>query len=370
MAEEQESQESRTEEPTPRRRAKAREEGRIARSQELSAAALLVAGTALLATVGGRSIGSYLVEIFRAGPSWLLLDQPSAAGAAAWIRSVVSGSFMALLPFAVGLAIAAVATGLVQSRGTVSWKPVAPDWSRVNPLNGFKRIFGTEALVALVKSTLKLVILGTVTYHVLDQAWPEFVRLGDSAPIAVVHLLRGTTVRLALTVGLAFLGVGVFDYAVQHFRHEKSLKMSRQEVIQEHREQEGDPHVKARIRQIARQRARKRMLAQVAKADVVITNPTHIAVALKYDTSVAAAPVVVAMGERKLAERIKLLARGAGVPIIENKPLARALLATATVGAPIPPLLYVAVAEILAFVFRSRRSLPAGLAPAGARRSR
>jgi flagellar biosynthetic protein FlhB len=137
--------------------------------------------------------------------------------------------------------------------------------------------------------------------------------------------------------------------------------MSRQEVVQEYREQEGDPHVKARIRQIARQRARQRMLTSVAKADVVITNPTHIAIALRYDAAVSPAPIVVAMGERKLAERIKLLAKQAGVPLVENKPLARALLATCTVGAPIPPTMYVAVAEILAFVYKMRGRIPGAL---------
>ncbi len=165
---------------------------------------------------------------------------------------------------------------------------------------------------------------------------------------------------MSLAISLAFLAIGALDYVVQFFRLEKSLKMSKQEVIQEHRDQEGDPQIKARIRQIARQRTRQRMLSQVAKADVVITNPTHIAIALKYDVATGGAPVVVGMGERKLAERIKLLARQAGVPMIENKPLARALLATCKVGAPIPPAMYVAVAEILAYVYKMRgRSLTA-----------
>jgi flagellar biosynthetic protein FlhB len=176
-------------------------------------------------------------------------------------------------------------------------------------------------------------------------------------------------VRLALTVGLAFLVLGAFDYLVQFHRTEKQLKMSRHEVTQEYKEQEGDPLIKARVRQIARQRARRRMLTQVATADVVITNPTHIAVALKYDVNQAGAPVVVAMGERKLAERIKAIAGKSGVPIIENKPLARALRAACTVGAPIPPAFFIAVAEILAYVYRIRQRMPDAVAAAAAEMS-
>jgi flagellar biosynthetic protein FlhB len=273
----------------------------------------------------------------------------------------------AMAPLAIGLAVAAIAVGLVQSRGNVSWKPVQPDLSRINPIKGFGRIFGADAAINLLKSTLKLAILGTVTYLVIRRAWPHFADLVGEGPADIGRVLSSATLRMSASIGLAFLALGALDYGIQFFRLEKSLKMSRQEVVQEHREQEGDPHIKARIRQIARQRARQRMLAQVAKADVVITNPTHIAVALRYDLSLAGAPVVVAMGERKLAERIKLIAKGAGVPCIENRPLARALLATGTVGAPIPPALYVAVAEILAYVYRLGRRLPAAVSTAATR---
>jgi flagellar biosynthetic protein FlhB len=358
---ENEGAENRTEDPTPRRRQKAREEGRIAKSPELAAAVLLLTGTTLLASTGGSRIGDELVRLFRTGPGWLTTADPSAASAVTLIRLVVGRAFVAMLPFAVGLALVAIAIGLVQTRGNVSSKPARPDLSRINPLSGLKRIFGADAAFNLLKSSLKLAILGTVTYLVLRRAWPHFIELGDARTSDIAAALSGATTRLALTVGIAFLALGALDFGVQFFKLEKSLKMSRQEVVQEHREQEGDPHIKARIRQIARQRARQRMLTAVAKADVVVTNPTHIAIALKYDAAVSPAPIVVAMGERKLAERIKLLAKQANVPLVENKPLARALLATCTVGAPIPPAMYVAVAEILAFVYRMRGRIPGAL---------
>ena len=361
MAEE-EGADNRTEDPTPRRRQKARDEGRIARSHEFGAAVMLLAGAALLSTVAGESIGSRVVELFQAGPSWLLVEQPSLMGVVGIIRAVTLRAAMAMAPLALGLMAAAIVVGLVQSRGIYSWKPVQPDFNRINPLNGFKKVFGADAAINLVKSALKLTLLGSVVYMVMKAAWPHFVELGEERPIDIVRVMSSATLRMSITVGLAFLAIGGLDFAIQFFRHEKGLKMARHEIIQEHKEQEGDPQIKARIRQIARQRARQRMLSQVAKADVVITNPTHIAVALRYDVTQSGAPVVIAMGERKLAERIKAIARKAGVPMVENKPLARALLATASVGAPIPPALYVAVAEILAYVYRLRQRMPAAIA--------
>lgn len=367
---EQDGSDNRTEDPTPRRRQLARDEGRIARSNELVAAAVLVAGTILLASIGGRSIGHHAVELFRVSPAWLLNDDHSVGGVVALIRAVTLRTGAAMAPLMLSLAAVAIVTGLVQSRGVASWKPVEPDWSRLNPLNGLRRILGGEGVFNFVKSSLKMVILGMITYLVLRRAWPEIAALADAGPNRVIDAMTRTTVRASLWIGVAFMALGTLDYVVQFFRIEKGLKMSRQEIVQEHREQDGDPQIKARIRQIGRQRARQRMLSQVARAHVVITNPTHIAVALRYDAGSGAPPVVLAMGERKLAERIKLIAKAAGVPTVENKPLARALLATCLVGAPIPPALYVAVAEILAYVYR-RRGLTApaaGQAALGSRR--
>ncbi len=353
-----EQSENRTEEPTPRRRQEARNEGRIARSPELGAAALLVAGTLLLSSIGGRAIGHHAVGLFRAAPGWLLDSEPTLLGVVTLMRAVVWDAAVALAPLLIGLMVVAVTAGVLQARGVASWKPLKPDRQRISPKAGLRRLLGGEAVLNLVKASFKLLVLTGVTYVVLRQALPRFATLADAGPIQVVETMESSIVRIGLSVGFAFLVLGAIDYTVQFFRLEKSLKMSRQEVVQEHREQEGDPHIKAQIRQIARQRARQRMLTQVAKADVVVTNPTHIAVALRYDAASGGAPVVVAMGERKMAERIKAIAKQAGVALVENKPLARALLATCTAGAPIPPALYVAVAEILAYVYRRRGRVP------------
>ena len=191
-------------------------------------------------------------------------------------------------------------------------------------------------------------------YFALGTATGELAILGQSGPYTLLEFMRRYTVRMLLSAGGAYLALALGDYAFQVWQHEKRLRMTREEVKREAKDTEGDAVVKVRRRTMARQLARRRMLGAVQDADVVVTNPTHVAVAIKYDPRTAHAPVVVAMGERKVAERIKELARDADVPLVENRPLARALLATAEVGRAIPIELFVAVAEVLAFVYRSR----------------
>jgi flagellar biosynthetic protein FlhB len=363
MAERQSAQE-RTEKATPRRREKAREEGRIARSPELSAAFVLLGGTAALALAGGEALGSHLrslvVEVTQ-----LVSTRPLTASAVIGVtQSVATATLMALLPFVIGVLAVVLLVNLVQARGVVSWKPVTPKLSHLSPISGIKRVFGLDAVANLVKATFKIAVLGFITYSVLAHSWPELVSLAETGAPGTLAVLRALAFKLAAVSGVSFLALAAADYGYQAYKLEKSLRMTKQEVVREHRETEGDPLIKSRIRSIALSMARKRMLQDVPQADVVVVNPTHIAVALKYDLTVALAPVVVAMGQRKLAERIKKLALDAQVPVIENRPVARALLATATVGQPIPPALYAVVAEILAFVYRQRAGASvAGLFP-------
>ena len=232
---------------------------------------------------------------------------------------------LALLPFAAVVVGFSLLVGAVQGRGIISLKPLEPKLSHLNPLSGIGRLLSVQTPFNLVKSIAKFAVLGTVAWLSLKQAWPEVISLSATSPDQVIVVFRHLAFRLALSVGLAFLTLALADYAFEVYRHEKSLRMTKQDVIREHKESEGDPLVKSRIRSLQRATIRKRMLRDVAKADVVITNPTHIAVALKYDIDKAAAPLVLAMGERKLAERIKALAAQAGVPMVENRPLAHAL---------------------------------------------
>lgn len=353
MAENEDGQE-RSESPTARRREQARQEGRIPRSAELSAAGVLLAGGMSMGMAGGASLGRFAARVLRESAGALSAGPMTPGGAVVAIRTVTFGLLLALAPFTLGIVVVTVMLNLIQSRGAMSFGPITPKLSNLNMTRGLQRMFSADAPVNLIKSIVKLVALGTVTGLLLRKNWPELVSLAETSAPAVLAVMQALGVRLVVVTGLAFLAISGADYAWQVIRHERSLRMTKQEVIMEHKELEGDPQIKARIRNMQRQRARQRMLQAVPKADVVVTNPTHVAVALRYDPEVAGAPVVVAMGERKLAERIKALARESGVPTVENKPVARALLATCVVGKPIPPALYAAVAEILAYVYRLR----------------
>ncbi len=358
MAESQTDQE-RTESPSQRRRDEAKREGRVPRSQELSGSVILLAGMLTLGLAGGSRIAAHAVDLVRQNAGWLRAEPLSVAGASETLRAVAFSTLTAMAPFILAVTALGLGVNLVQARGVLSLEPLAPQWSRISPIAGIGRLFSVESLFNLLKSMLKIGILGYAAYAVIRRAFPEILALGTVGPREVLGVVRSLGLRLALMSGLVFLALALLDYGFQVWEYEKGLRMTKSDIMREYKETEGDPMVKSRIRSLQRSMARKRMLGKVATADVVVTNPTHLAVALKYDPLVALAPIVVAMGERLLAERIKKIAFGAGIPVVENKPLAQALFATAKVGAVIPPALYVAVAEIIAFVFRRKGSAPA-----------
>lgn len=350
----------RTEDATPKRREEALREGRVPRSQELSAATLLIAGTTTLALAGGATLAQHAIAMLQAGAGWITAVPMTVNGAVTILQQVGQSTLLALGPFFGAVVAITLLVNAVQARGVIAPEALEPKLSHVDPMAGFGRIFSVDALFNLLKAVVKLAVIGFVAWGVLHRAWPEILSTSGAGVPQILGVTRELAIRMALYVGLVFLAIAAVDYGFQVWRFEQSLKMTKQEVVQEHRESEGDPQVKGRVRQLQKAMARKRMLTNVATADVVVTNPTHIAVALKYDPLVSPAPVVLAMGERLLAKRIKEIAYRAGVPVIENKPLARALFATAKVGTPIPPALYVAVAEIIAFVFRRKGTpLPA-----------
>jgi flagellar biosynthetic protein FlhB len=344
----------RSEDPTAKRRQSARDEGRIPKSQELTTAAVLLVGAASLSMAGGTALGDFAKRVLRESAGALSAGELTPGGAVVILRTITYGLLGALMPFAAATLAVGAFTNLVQTRGAMSLTPVTPKLTNLDPTKGLQRMFSPDSLVTLLKSILKLTALSLVTYTVIRGAWPELMSLADTGPGVISVVMRTLGYKLVLMTGLGFLILAGADFGWQMVRHEQSLKMTKQEVVMENKESEGDPQMKGRIRQMQRQRARQRMFQAVPSADVVITNPTHVAVALRYDPEVASAPIVVAMGERKLAERIKQLARESNVPMVENRPVARALLATCVIGKPIPPALYAAVAEILAFVYRQR----------------
>jgi flagellar biosynthetic protein FlhB len=349
----EESLQERTQAPTPKRRQDARNKGQVPRSQEVTTAFLLLSAAALL-HVGGTSLSRSMAELFGLVTLQASAMPTGVQGLAGWLRGWGLHVMGAMAPFLLGMAGVALLVGAIQARGVLTVEPLKPQWSKLDPIQNIKRIWGVRAVAELAKSLLKLTIVSGAAYFALSRALDQIPALGQQGPFALLVVIRSSAVRLLASVGGAYLFLALGDYAFQLWQHERQLKMSREEIKREQKETEGDQIVKVRRRTMARQMARRRMMLSVSEADVVVTNPTHIAVALKYDPEKASAPVVLAMGARKVAKRIKKLAMDAGVPVVENKPLARALFAAGRVGFPIPVELYVAVAEVLAFVIRQR----------------
>lgn len=353
-----ESFQEKTEAPTPRKRQQAREKGNVPRSTEVTTAFLLLAGAGVVG-LGSGAVGSGVRGVFLRVVRGMDNLPVTVDGMSAYVGGVTWSGLAILAPVVLLLAGTALAVAGVQARGILTVEPLVPKPEKLNPINKAKQIWGTKALVELLKSVLKLALVGLAAWFALREGVGLIGSLGQQHPVALLVVTRSLTVRLLLVVGLAYLALALMDYGYQLWKHEKDLKMTKEEIKKENKDQEGDQVMKVRRRTFARSLARRRMLLAVSEADVVVTNPTHIAVALKYDPENAAAPVVLAMGERKVARRIKELAREHGIPTVENKPLARALLATATVGQAIPVDLFVAVAEVLAWVIRTRQKRPA-----------
>lgn len=263
------------------------------------------------------------------------------------------------LPLGVGCAIIAVLINFIQAGAVFSMDPLRPKWDRINPLQGFKRLFSPRSIVELAKSLIKLGIVGYILWGSLqNEILPWTEKSGHMPALAIAggfwNILNGIIIRI-----ISFLLVlAILDYIYQRWEYAKSLRMSKKEIRDEFKQMEGDPLIKNKIRQRQRQMAMRRMMQDVPKADVIITNPTHYAIALQYDASTMSAPKVLAKGEGFIAAKIREVAEENNVPIVENPPLARALFKAAEIGDSIPADLYQAVAEVLAFVYRLRRSRP------------
>lgn len=347
------SEQEKTEEPTQRRREEAVAEGQVARSQDLTAAALLLA-SALTLNVAAPALGRTMRDVMGAGLGFGVAATYDANAAVEVVRMLGWKALGALVGVLGAMALTALVVGAAQARGVFSAKPLAPKFERINPASNIKRVLGAQGFLELAKSLLKLAIVAWAVYGVLSDAQQDVAALAQEGPIALLEVTRKYSVAVLRNAGLAYLALAALDYAYQLWHHQQGLRMTKEEVKQEHKNSEGDPMVKSRMRALGRQRARQQMYKDVPKADVILVNPVHIAVALRYDPDVAPAPFVVAAGRRKVAERIKQIAFDAGVPVVENVPLARALIASVRVGMTIPAELYLAVAEVLAYVMRQR----------------
>jgi len=345
-----ERDEERTEPASPRRREEARERGQVVRSADLSSAVILLAAVVALQVLGRPMIGGIFASASSVLEGLALVDgDPSA------LRTQFGGAFasvlLGFLPFVGIVLAAALAANLAQVGFLFTARPLTPDLERINPVSGLGRILSARGLVRLAGGLLKLSIVGLVVFWTL---WAERVRLVELSGRGFEQI-PGVAVDLMLVLSLraatALLVLAIFDYSFQRWQHERDLRMSKQEVREELRRYEGDPRIRERRRAIQQQLALQRMLLGVPQATVVITNPTHLAVAVRYEKSMEA-PLVVAKGAEQLARRIRETALDHAVPVVERKDLARALYKSVEVGQSIPPGLYQAVAEILAYVYR------------------
>ncbi len=336
--------------PTPHRREQAREQGQIARSQDLGNAALLAAGALVLYALGG-SLADQIGRITVAqlgGEAWLRADSSLLFNT--WVATLGNIS-LALLPIMGLLFVAAAAVNIFQVGFLFMPEKLAPDLSRIDPLAGFGRIFSVQGVARLAFGMLKVVLVGVVAYRALIAEQDTVIGLAQLSLIEIAATLFDVLYRVTLKTALALLILALFDYAVQWWKQEQDLRMTMQEMKDEMKQMQGDPQIAARRRQVQRQLVLNRMKTAVPKADVVITNPTELAIAIQYDPLKMAAPIVVAKGAGLLAARIRTLALEHGIPIVERKPLAQALYKEVDLNHPIPTGMFAAVSEVLAYVY-------------------
>jgi len=338
-----------TEAPTPRRRQEAREQGNIARSPDLVAAVLLLSIMMMLKWYGPGLTGALRALMQRT------LSSLADAGAdsigtvlLASLRSVV----IATMPILVGVILAAILANVIQVGLNFNSKRLQPNLESLNPLKGVSRLLGGgNGFVQLAMNILKMVMVGLVGYSAVHGKLPQIIAVQELTFLQIFGLGAGIVFAIVMRIGVLLLVLAIIDYVWQRFRMERQLKMTKQEVKEEMRRMEGDPKIKQRRRQIAVQMVMQRFKKEVPTADVVVTNPTEFAIALKYDQTSMHAPRVVAKGQGYLAMKIREIAIAHGVPILERKPLARALYKLVDVGQEIPEQFYSAVAEILAYVY-------------------
>lgn len=348
-----------TEPATPKKLSDARNEGQVAKSRELSMALSLLSLFLVLKVAVGWA-GTRLKECFSIVyvriPDMIGLhdNMVPAMAIGSLVKNMMLRILLILAPFlAVGFLVAFIGD-LVQVKWKPTFKPMKPKFSKMNPISGLKKIVSPKSLLELAKAVVKILLIAYVVYSTLKDQTGILYSMYDMPMMNAVILTGNIVINLGLKISALYIVIAVLDYIYQKWKFAEDMKMTKQEVKDEMKNAEGDPQIKGKIRAKMREVSRRRMMQAVPEADVVITNPTHYAVAVKYDADAYTAPVVTAKGEDFLAQKIKEAARENNVEIVENKPLARMLYANVEVGELIPPELYQAVAEVLAMVYHAQ----------------
>jgi flagellar biosynthesis protein FlhB len=341
-----------TEKASSKKKQDARQKGQVLQSREITSAIILI-----FVFIGLRMFGGFIYSEIATYAKKVLTVYPQMSDFATF--PVMAGLFteavMVIMKATSPIFAIAIVTGLLGGYAQVGFlfttETLGFKFNRINPLSGFKRMFSIHAVVELMKSVIKVTVITYIAYSYLKSEANNVMGIMDMEAMSIASYIGTVSINVALRICFALVLLGVLDYGYQWWEYERNLKMSKQEIKEEYKQMEGNPEIKAKIKQKQRQISMRRMLQDVPKADVVITNPTHFAIAVKYDAEKGAAPLVLAKGQDFIALRMREIAKEHKVEIVENKPLARTLYETVDIGDAIPPELYQAVAEVLAFVY-------------------
>jgi flagellar biosynthesis protein FlhB len=345
-----------TEKATPKKRQDARKKGQTAKSQDVNTS-LVMLSVFFFLLLGGSFISQRIYRLFHYSFEHNLLVDVTVSNIEGVFIDVAKEVAIILAPIMAIAMVAAALANYTQVGFLFTVEPLKPKLEKINPIKGFKRIFSLRAIVELLKSILKITFVGIVTFSILWLNMEDVLNLAYKPMEDILRTIARLTVYMGIAASIALLFLSVFDYLYQKYDFEKSIRMSKQEIKDEHKNTEGDPLIKSRIKQRQREIAMRRMMEEVPKADVVITNPTHYAIALKYEEEKMSAPVVVAKGVDYIAQKMKWIAKENDVIMVENRPLARALYDQVDIGEAIPEEFFKAVAEILAYVYRVKNKI-------------
>lgn len=345
-----------TEKATPKKKEESRNKGQVAKSNDVNTA-LMMLGFFLFLFFYAGTVGEYLMDMMSHVFTEYLLRDITIASVEDIMFEITVESSIVLLPLmavavVIGTAAAAMQVGLKYTPEAIKMK-----LEKIDPLKGFKRIFSARAIVELFKSLFKITLVGAVVFTIIYIHLDDLLMMYQKHPLDGFYLIARLTGLIGVASAILLVILAVPDYIYQRYDHEKQMRMSKHDVKEEHKKMEGDPRIKSKRRQKQMDMAMNRMMQEVPKADVVITNPTHFAVVLKYEDGSMAAPVVTAKGADFVAKKIKELARENHIPMVENKPLARALFSQADIGDEVPEDLFKAVAEVLAYIYRLKHKI-------------
>lgn len=346
--------EERTESATPRKLQHLRDEGKVSKSPEVVSAVTILGGVFTVYAFGGSIWGQLKVLVTEHLSDLSRADLTDTSLGQIWL-TVGIAFFTVMAPLLVAMPLLGIISNVGQSGLMLSGKSMMPDAGRINPISGFTRLFSLRTVVELAKTLFKMTVVGWLLYRTYLDSFPIFLSMAGADLAGALKLFVSTAFSTCMTVGCAFLVLAVLDYGYQRWEFLRGAKMTKQEIKEEYKQSEGSPEIRAAIRRRQRRMAMSRMMQNVPTADVVVTNPTHFAVALRYRGDEMAAPKVIAKGQDLIAQRIKQIAREHNVPVVENKPLARALFSTVEVDQEIPYDLFQGVAQILAYIYSLKR---------------